>query len=228
MICRWKTVTFLLELLHCFWCNFRQRTWLIVLRVTNSACAVLHCLCRGMGLCWQGVKSAGTQTHHCSEPVTVERFCQSAAKPLPYKWLSQPAAAPGFGVRGTMCWGESCCIQALPLESLQVDQGFLYPSYLNKWRHHLFCVSFLFYFVFILCFEFFSFSHKEPNQTLPLWQSGYKYIAVFVLLKLAQKSGLVSFVCKGYWHLLSVFNYMIKEKTTFMPASNMPFIRVTC
>lgn len=122
---------------------------------------------RGVGLCWQGVKSAGTQTHRCSNLVTVERFCQSAAKPLPYKWLSQPAAAPGFGVRGTTCWGESCCIQTLSLESLQADQGFLYPSYLNKWRHHLFCVSFLFYFVFILCFEFFSFSHKEPNQTLP-------------------------------------------------------------
>lgn len=167
MIYWWKTVTFLLELLHCFWCNFRQRTWLIILRVTTSACAVLHCLCRGMGLCWQGVKSAGTQTHRCSNLVTVERFCQSAAKPLPYKWLSQPAAAPGFGVRGTTCWGESCCIQTLSLESLQADQGFLYPSYLNKWRHHLFCVSFLFYFVFILCFEFFSFSHKEPNQTLP-------------------------------------------------------------
>lgn len=160
MIYRWKTVTFLLELLHCFWCNFRQRTWLIVLRVTNSACAVLHCLCRGMGLCWQGVKSAGTQTHRCSNLVTVERFCQSAAKPLPYKWLFQPAAAPGFGVRGTTCWGESCCIQALPLESLQADQGFLHPSYLNKRNRTE--APFSCWMLFL-----FSFSHKEPNQTLP-------------------------------------------------------------
>lgn len=164
MIYWWKTVTFLLELLHCFWCNFRQRTWLIILRVTNSACVLLHCLWRQRGPVGAWGCAGKVWNQQGPKPIGVLNLSQwkdfqSAAKPMPCKWLSQPAAAPGFGVRGTMCLGESCCIQALSLESLRDDQGFL------KEMEAPFIL--LFYFVFILCFEFLcSFLHKEPNPTL--------------------------------------------------------------
>lgn len=69
--------------------------------------------------------------------------------------------------------------------------------------------------------DFFIFSFHTRNQILP-YCSGIMDINKLQCI-CAQKSGLVSFVWYGYLHFLFIFNYVIKEKPTFVSAFQHAF-----